>query len=786
MRARNIANNLARTISAFLPTTQMVIRDTRKHTKIVRAKHSSMKKSCATIAVLAVSFQSANAQEATSAVPPLQLELCSVPPTQFKSDGLMPPDNVKVQANEARITQNKVATFTGNVDITSDAARIQAQRAEVKNDGKDVKAEGSVSYQDQNMLVNSDSVILDSESESFVMDNTQYQLTGFVGHGAADNIEVSKSDGIVLNDVSFTTCPMGQEDWQLRASEISIDNDARLGEAKNTRFYVGGVPVFYLPYFAFPVSNERQSGLLFPKISSSSPTGVDYEQPYYWNIAPNYDMTIAPRLMSNRGTQLKTEFRYLTESQYGQFNIEYLPSDDELSQDSTRYFYRWYHKGNLNDNWQISADVNGLSDDNYIVDLGSDFYNRADTHLFRTFGLNYYSQDLDFSVFFRDFEIIGDHPDTYRALPEAQLTWTQDLTNFAQFRIDSELAYFDNEANDRPTALRFHVAPTLTVPYIRPWGEVTAEATLYNTYYRQDNVEGTTLEEEVNRTIAQGRIFGNLRFERDYQWLGQDATMTLEPTAQYLYTSFEDQSNIGLYDATALLIDYDGLFRGREFTGLDRFSDNNQITLGVTSRIIDANNREQLVASIGQIFYLEDSKIFQDTRTDDRSALAAELDWRISDTWFVHTDIQITTETDKVERSSFALEYRQDESRLVQFSHRFVRNLSGETIDQLGISASWPIAKNWQWVGRNFRDLERDRSIETYFGLQYDSCCWAVRFIAQRNLTNRFDATGLQSVNEYDSGVSLQFIFKGISSSNSQRSMLRDGMFGYRRPYVLN
>ena len=745
-----------------------------------------MKKRCATIAVIAVSWQSANAQQTDPITPPQLLELCSVPPTQFRSEGLMPADNVKVEADKAEITQNKVATFTGDVEITSDQARIQAEKAEIKNDGKDVKAVGNVSYQDQNMLVNSDSVTLDSESESFLMDNTQYQLTGFVGHGAADNIEVTKSDGIVLNDVSFTTCPLGQEDWQLRASEISIDNGALLGEAKNTRFYVKGVPVFYLPYFAFPVSTQRQSGLLFPKLNSSTATGVDYEQPYYWNIAPNYDMTIAPRLMSNRGTQIKTEFRYLTESQLGQFNIEYLPSDRELTQDSTRYFYRWYHKGNLNDNWQISADVNGLSDDNYIVDLGSDFYNRADTHLFRTFGLNYYSQDLDFSLFFRDFEIIGDHPDTYRALPEAQLTWNTELTDFAEFRVDSELAYFDNEANNLPTALRFHVAPTLTIPYIRPWGEVTAEATLYNTYYRQDNVEGTGLEEEVNRTIGQGRLFGTLYFEREYKWLGDDATLTFEPTAQYLYTSFEDQNDIGLYDATALLIDFDGLFRGREFTGLDRISDNNQVTLGVTSRIIDSNNREQLVASIGQIFYIEDSRLFEQIRTDDRSALAAEPDWRISDSWFVHTDIQITTDTEKVDRSSFALEYRRDDNSLIQFSHRFVRNLSGETIDQLGMSASWPIAKNWQWVGRNFRDLERDRSIESYFGLQYDSCCWAVRFVAQRSLTNRFDNTGLQSIDEYDSGVSLQFIFKGISSSNSQRSMLQDGMFGYRRPYVLN
>jgi LPS-assembly protein len=136
--------------------------------------------------------------------------------------------------------------------------------------------------------------------------------------------------------------------------------------------------------------------------------------------------------------------------------------------------------------------------------------------------------------------------------------------------------------------------------------------------------------------------------------------------------------------------------------------------------------------------------------------------------------------------SSVGIEYRKDASRFLQLSHRYVRNLSGETIDQIGISASWPINKNWQWVGRTYRDLERNRSVETYAGLQYESCCWAVRFVAQRTLNNRFNDNGEQTTDDFDSGISLQFIFKGIGSMASRRSMLEDGMFGYRQPYSLN
>ncbi len=711
---------------------------------------------------------------------------CIVTPPPFDESLLLSKKQVKVMSDSAEVLENQLASFAGNVDITTDSAVIHAEKAEVSDNGKSVSATGNVTYSDRQLSVSSDGLSVSSQTQTLNMQNTVYQLTGFVGHGAAEEIDISADDGISLKEVSFTTCPLGQEDWRLVASEISIEQGETMGEARHTRFYVGDVPVLYLPYFAFPVSNQRQSGLLFPLISSSTSTGIDYEQPYYWNIAPNYDMTISPRLMSNRGVQLKTEFRYLTESSQGNLFLEYLPNDTKLASDDSRYFYRYQHQGTLGDNWMLNADLNGISDNNYIVDLGSDFYNRSDTTINRTLGVEYFSNHVDFSLYVRDFDTIGDYEDIYRALPEAKIQLRQPLGEMLALTVDSELAYFDNAQENNPTALRWHVAPTLSLPYQRYWGEMTAELTVMNTYYHQREIEGTPLEEEVNRTLTRGRLFSSLYLERNDNLLGNNMTVTLEPKIQYLYTSYEDQSNIGLYDTTALLNDVNGLFRGQEFTGLDRINDNNQITLGVTSRVIDDANREQFVVSLGQIFYLADARITATTDDRNRSALAAELDWRFDDNWFVHSTVQIATDNDKVERSSMVLEYRRDNESLVQMSHRFVRDLSGETIDQLGISASWPIAKNWHWVGRSYRDLERDRSIENYFGVQYESCCWAVRLVAQRSLSNRYDALGQQNTNEFDSSIGLQFIFKGIGSARSNRDMLEDGMFGYRQPYVLN
>lgn len=717
-----------------------------------------------------------------------QENLCSTPVTAYVAEESLATNQIKVSADKAQIEQDSVAVFDGNVGITSTQAQIRASGATIDRQKSELKASGDVSYRDSQMLVSSDDVKLNTRSGSLQMTATEYQLVRFSGRGAADSINIDQNTGISLEDVSYTTCPKDAEDWRIEASRISIERDELWGEAINTVFYVKDIPVFYLPYFAFPVSDQRQTGLLFPEITTSSSTGLSYEQPFYWNLAANYDATITPRVMSDRGVQLKTEFRYLTEQQNGQLNLEYLPNDQDLVGSDERYFYRYRHTGKLSENWQLGIDLNGLSDDNYIVDFGSDYYNRADTTLYRTLALDYYTQQLDFSFNLRDFEVIGDHPSNYRALPEVKLNYRTDKVGGFEFRLHSELAYFENQLQDSPTATRFHLAPSIALPIRSLWGEFLAEASVLNTYYKQDNIAGTELEEEVNRTLGQGRVFGALYFERDSSWLGSGFTQTLEPKVQYLYTSFEDQSSIGRYDTTRLLNDFNGLFRGQEFTGLDRISDNNQITVGVTSRILDQNNREQFKLSVGQIFYLEDNRVIAASKIADRSALASELDWQIGSKWFAHTELQLATDTDKIERSSVSLEYQLSSDKILQINHRFVRDLSGEQIDQIGVTASWPLAKNWFWVGRWYKDLTNHRTIETYTGVQYESCCWSMTLVAQRFLSNRFDAVGQQSAEEFDTSINLKFSFKfsGAESRSGRRKMLQDGLFGYRQAYLIN
>jgi LPS-assembly protein len=713
-------------------------------------------------------------------------ETCPAPANTFVVEKRLPNGQIQVISNMTSIQQDNFAEFEGDVEITNKDSQIIANKAQINRTTQQLIATGDVSYQNPQLSVTSQKVLLNTQNNRMEIADTQYELTTLNARGQAELLVVDQSQGLELNGVTFSTCPTGQEDWLVHADSITVKPDETRGVARNAFFYVQDIPIFYLPYYSFPVTDARETGLLFPQIGSSSSTGFAYEQPYYLNLDPQYDATITPRYMTKRGLQLKTEFRYLTENNSGQIDIEYLPNDSDSTTNEDRYFYRFTHKGALSEDWEVNVDFNGLSDDNYIVDLGSDYYNSADTHLFRTLGLHYYSDALNVSLQLRDFEILGDHDDTYRALPELKLDYVTDLPAGFKFDIHSELARFDNANGTSPKATRAHIAPTLSLPLENSWGEFLAETSVMHTVYRQEDIEGTDLSRDVSRTLGQAKLYGALVFERQANWFGGNVTQTLEPRAQYLYTSYEDQSDIGLYDTTRLFNDFAGLFRGQEFTGLDRISDKNQVTLGITSRIIDEDNREQFKLSLGQIFYLEDNKVTAASKEDDRSALAAELDWRIGSKWLAHSEVQVSTQTDKVERSSIGLEYRLARDKMLQINHRFVRDLSGEQISQLGLTASWPIAQDWYWVGRWYRDIDRHRTIESYTGLQYESCCWALRIVAQRQLTSRFDDNGLQSTDEFDSGIAIQFLFKGIGGDSSGRDMLRDGLFGYRQPYLLD
>ncbi|MBL4941299.1 MAG: LPS assembly protein LptD [Colwellia sp.] len=749
---------------------------------------------------------SALAQTNASAAVPPQLQ-CTIPTYSPMVTNVpdVTDDSINITSKYSSIEKDKIANFSGGVTLIDKSQIIKADQLAFDRVLMTFNAQGNIHYQNQSIDILASELNASKKDQKSTMFNAAYQLYGNPGHGSANELQISSKEGLSLLDSTFTTCAGDQPDWQIKASEIKISADGSVGEAYHAQIRLFDVPILYLPYFNFPVSKQRKSGFLYPKIGSSSNSGLEIEAPFYWNISPNMDATITPHYMSKRGTQLKTEFRYLSGLQNGSVNLEYLNKDNEIKSNSeARYLARFQHVGTISDNFRAYIDYTTISDDNYLVDIGSKQYNSNDAYLYQIGELSYFGQQWQTTLKLQDFEVLGDNQASYKTLPHIEISaqqpldWPLKQQLSGQFEFYSELTSFQ-AATKQIRANRYHVEAGVNFPISTPAWFLNSEFKLMHTYYQQSNVQiGSELSKSVNRTLGKIRFHGGINFDRSTSLFGNSYTQTVEPQIQYLYIPEKDQSNIGLYDTARLQDDFNGLFRDRSYSGLDRIAGANQYTWGVTSRILDQSNLEVFRLSLGRIQYLSSNNSFDEivdntqnnNTSEQQSSVAANLFYRLNHQWQISSDIQYNTIESFTNKSQVALNYQIDKYNSVQLNHRYTRNVSDSSLEQVSLLANVALNKNWAFVGRLTQDLKENRSLESYAGLQYESCCWAIRIAYQRHINSNFSDDGFLTENrdEFNSGFKLDFIIKGLSGKQGAigtQEMFNASIFGYKRPYYL-
>ncbi|MCW8832350.1 MAG: LPS assembly protein LptD [Colwellia sp.] len=715
-------------------------------------------------------------------------------------------DSIRITSQYASIEKDQIANFSGDVMLIDKSQTITADNLSFDRLLMRFNAQGNIQYQSQTIDIFASELSANKQDQNSTMLDASYQLHGNPGHGSAGKLKLDSSEGLSLMSSTFTTCPGEDPDWLIKASEITISADGSEGRAYHAQVRLFDVPVLYLPYFSFPVSKQRKTGFLYPKIGSSSNSGLEIEVPFYWNIAPELDATITPHYMSKRGTQLKTEFRYLAGQQNGNIDIEYLHKDNEItSNNDARYLARLQHVGTFSENFRAYVDYTTISDDNYLVDIGSRQYNSNDAYLYQIAELAYFGEQWQTTMKLQDFEVLGDHQASYRTLPHIEISTQQPLGLLVhqdlpgQFELYSELSSFQPDTNTQVSANRYHVEAGLSFPVSTPAWFFNSEFKLMHTYYQQDDIqEGSELTKTVNRTLPKVRFHGGINFDRNMALFGNQYRHTLEPQLQYLYIPEKDQTNIGLYDTTGLQDDYNGLFRDRNYSGLDRVAGANQYTWGVTSRILDQSNLELFRVSLGRIQYIDDNKTFDEfidpqalnDATEQKSSVAADLFYRLNHQWQISADIQYNTIDDFTNKGQMALNYQIDKYNSLQLNHRYTRNVSGNSLEQASLLANFAINKNWAFVGRFTEDIKNNRSLESYAGFQYESCCWAVRVAYHRHINSNLSDDGMFNENrdEFNSGFVLEFMFKGLNGKQDAigtQKMFNTSIFGYKRPYYL-
>ncbi|HBL4906338.1 LPS assembly protein LptD [Enterobacter hormaechei] len=731
---------------------------------------------------------------------------------------------VTINADSAKGNYPDNATFTGNVDINQGNSRLLADEVQLHQKQPEgaqapvrtVDALGNVHYDDNQVILKGPKAWSNLNTKDTNVWEGDYQMVGRQGRGTADLMKQrGENRYTILENGTFTSCLPGSNTWSVVGSEVIHDREEQVAEIWNARFKLGPVPIFYSPYLQLPVGDKRRSGFLIPNAKYSTSNYFEFYLPYYWNIAPNMDATITPHYIHKRGNIMwENEFRYLTKAGAGLMEFDYLPSDKVFQDehpsegDKHRWMYYWQHAGVLDQVWRFNIDYTKVSDPYYFNDFDSKYGSSTDGYATQKFSVGYAIENFDATVSTKQFQVFDTQTNsTYGAEPQLDVNWYQNDVGPFDTRVYAQAVHFVNTNSDMPEATRLHIEPTINLPWSNDWASLNTEAKVMATHYQQKNIDkynanpnnANDLADSVNRVLPQFKMDGKLIFERDMGMLADGYTQTLEPRMQYLYVPYRDQSKIQNYDSSLLQSDYSGLFRDRSYGGLDRIASANQLTTGVTTRIYDDAAVERFNVSVGQIYYFTESRTGDDKiqwEKDNKTGSlvwAGDTYWRMTDRWGLRGGVQYDTRLDNIATGSAAIEYRRDEDRMLQLTYRYASpeyiqatlpNYSAsdpykDGISQVGTAASWPIADRWSVVGAYYYDTNAQKPADQMLGLQYNSCCYAIRVGYERKL-NGWDTQNSQG--KYDNVIGFNIELRGLSSNYGlgTQQMLRSNILPYR------
>ncbi|XKM12721.1 LPS assembly protein LptD [Orbaceae bacterium ac157xtp] len=747
------------------------------------------------------------------------LDPCLVNVPQFegeiKDDSKNSPIEVSADSFEA-VLPNK-GVYTGNVIINQGNRTVESQKITINQDdenNRNIELQDNVSFKDNNLNMTGDFATFNLNTNDVEINNSQYHLVGRLGRGSAQKMQFKNNRFIILEEGSFTSCPINDSSWNIEGSKIIHDNEEQLLEVWNAVFRVGKVPVFYSPYLQLPTGSKRRSGLLIPKISYDSVDGIDFSQPIYWNIANNYDATFTPRYIQRRGVHLKNEVRYLNEIGLGTIAFDWMQHDSLYNKDRSpnngalhgdndhRWLFHWRNEELINYNWRFNVDTTRVSDYQYINDLGSNYASETDGYLNQSYKIGFNDEHWDIALNYRNFQALSDglKDNLYRTVPQLNINYfNYDLDDFT-FKTFAQVSHFTTSGNDNPKTWRYHLEPTVDYTLLSSWATVTTQAGFMATHYDQDlpdNVSNDHLKSSVNRFMPKFSIDGKIIFERDVDSL-TGYTQTLEPRIKYLYIPYRNQSHTQSYDSSLLQSDYIGLFRDQIYSGLDRIASANRLSSGITTRFYDENKVERFNLSLGQIYHFTHSRTGDNKSPLDQNqetgsiTWATDAYWRMDDNFIFRSGIQYDTRMDEVSLANATFEYRENDRKMAQLSYRYANKNYIDSINsintpyqqdlsQLGITSSWPLTDTITAVGSYFYDLENNKVSDSYIGFNYADCCWGVSLQYGRKI-NGWNSNTAESV--YENRFSINVELRGLGrKSNAVAKMLDFGLLPYNTAF---
>ena len=631
----------------------------------------------------------------------------------------------------------------------------------------EIEAEGNVRLEQRGDSVQGPKLKLNTERETGYFDSPDFMLQKNQSRGNASQLFFEGPQQYRLEQVNYTTCPVGNDDWYLRARDLKIDQVNNVGVARDASIVFKDVTILYTPWIDFPIASSRKSGFLPPTMGNTSNNGFDFTLPYYWNIAPNYDATFSARALSKRGALLGSEFRYLLPNSSGRDQVDLLP-DDQIDNDKTRWALLLQHSQNLGEGLSGSVNYQRVSDNTYFRDLSTRIAFTSLVNLPQEGTLSYSQPWWNVTLHALGYQTLQDPgaPITppYQLLP--QLTYNAARQNVGGFDLSLSSQYTNFNHESLTKGQRFIAYPSISYPIQTPYAYFTPKIGVNYTYYAFDQSSSAP---NTDRVVPISSIESGLIFERDASFLGQDFKQTLEPTVYYLNIPFRDQSQIPVFDTAQADVNYGRIFTENVFSGGDRINNANQLTVGIRSRLLSDNGDERLRFNIGQRLLIDQQRVsLNSTVPNSLTGPGTTTTTGINTTSYIVTSLSSTVIPKVLAESS--LEYHPDHSaiqklfvgtryqpepgKVLNLGYRYIR----DSISQSDISTQWRITGGWYGVGRFNYSFFDKTTLEGLLGFEYNSCCWTFRFVVHRLTTATSTAT---------TGAFFQLELNGLSKLGS-------------------
>ena len=625
-------------------------------------------------------------------------------------------------------------------------------------EGQLVEIPGPMIYRDDQVSLSAEQAEYSFLHNKGEMSAVTYQLVGATANGTAEKMSLATGSRSILNHLQFTTCPGTDPEWLLTASELELRHNQGIGIARGAKLEFMDVPFLYLPWISFPIDNRRKSGFLYPHFSNANDNGFEMGIPYYWNIAPNRDATLTPRHFTNRGFMLTGELRNLSRRSASVLEFDYLLDDQVTSRN--RYQYTLHHNTAINRKWNSTVVIDRVSDDQYFQDFGLGLAQTARQFLHSRAGINGGGRYWTFSLLADDFQVIdeavAETSEPYRRLPRIAYNVERPLgaTGF-QFALDSEVVNFDR--NVGVTGIRSDLYPRLEWGMARYWGFLRGSVGYRYTAYELD-LNGESGDDSPDRGTQILTLDSGMYFEKT---MSSGHVQTLEPRVFYLYVPYENQDHLPDFDSAEFTFSFAQLFHTNRFTGADRQTDANRLTLALGTRSLDPHTgRNRWSLNVGQIFYFQDRQVRLGNQAMpldiDTSPFLAEFTWHPFTRFTGRIGAQWNWENNELDLGTLGVDYTSERGSRLGFEYRYRR----DRLDQFDLRHIWPINERWRFLSRLKYSLEESDLLEAQAGIEYESCCWAMRLISRRYLRSRDG--------DERNAIYLELTLKGLGSFGRQ------------------